>query len=248
MIRARGKAAMVLLMVTLVIAGRVSAAGLPAETRWADPSSVELNIEFPGEGYHASWALFRCSCGDLLVSAELAAPEEVVHGDLLLVSGKAVLTKGFGVYQDEAAASLDAAALMMQLALRLLERSEPGGPAKIMAPVEVDLLDSVNHIYLDTGYAEGSFQAPWSVAGTISAKGDTLRIFDLNFTFTVGGPGAVEQGTMKVRGQAEFATTDFPVPGSSSIGDWELNWRDENDAVAVTAETLDGLRAQLREK
>lgn len=240
------KSALILLVAIMAIAGSASAAGLPAQTRWADPSSVQLNIEFPGNGYHASWELFRCSCGDLLVRAELAVPGEVVHGELLLVGGRAVLTKGFGVYKDEAAASLDAAALMMQLALRLLEGSEPGGPAKILAPVEVDLLDEVNQIYLDTGYADGGFQAPWSVAGTISAKGDTIRKFDLSFTFTVGAPGAAEQGIMRLYGEAEFAATDFPVPGSSAIGEWDLHWRDENDAIAVTAETLDELRTQLR--
>ncbi len=139
------------------LAGNASAAGLPTETRWADPSSVQLNIEFPGNGYHASWELFRCSCGDLLVRAEMAVPGEVESGELLLIGGRAVLTRGFDVYKAEAAASLDAAALMMQLALRLLERSAPGGPADISAPVKVDLLDEINHIYLDTGYAEGAF-------------------------------------------------------------------------------------------
>lgn len=244
--RLRGRVVSLLLVGLMVIAGSVSAAALPAETRWADPSNVQLNIEFPGNGYHASWELYRCACGDLLVRAELAVPEEVVHGELLLVKGRAVLSKGFGKYKAEAAASLDAAALMMQLALRLLERSEPGGPAKIETPVEVDLLDEINNIFLDTGYAEGGFQAPWSVAGTIVAKSATLRKFDLSFTFSVGAPGAVQQGTMRLFGDAEFAATDFPVPGSSSIGDWHLDWRDENDAVAVTALTLDQLRAQLQ--
>ena len=60
-------------------------AELPAQTRWADPSSVQLNVEFPGDGYHATWDLFRCDCGDLLVHAELNVPGEVEIGDLLLV-------------------------------------------------------------------------------------------------------------------------------------------------------------------
>jgi len=244
--RLSGKAILTLLLILVIFAGNALAAGLPAETRWADPSSVQLNIEFPGNGYHASWELYRCSCGDLLVRAELAAPGEVESGELLLIGGRVVLTRGFGVYKAEAAASLDAAALMMQLALRLLERSEPGGPANISAPVKVDLLDEINHIYLDTGYAEGTFQAPWSIKGTISAPRDTVRKFDLSFTFSVGTSEAVEQATMRLYGEAEFEAQDFPVPGSSPISDWDLSWRDENDAVAVTAETLDGLRAQLK--
>ena len=76
-------------------------------------------------------------------------------GDLLLVGKRAVLTRGFGKHKAEAASTLDAAALMMQLALRLLERSEPGGPSKITGPLEVDLLDEINLIHLDTGNSGG---------------------------------------------------------------------------------------------
>ena len=53
----------------------------------------------------------------------------------------------------------------------------------------MDLLDEINHINLDTGSAAGGFQAPWSIAGTISAPGETQRKFDLRFTFTAGAPG-----------------------------------------------------------
>jgi len=221
-------------------------AELPAETRWADPSSVQLNVEFPGDGYHATWELFRCDCGDLLVRAELNVPGEVETGDLLLVQRKAVLTRGFGKYKAEAAGSLDAAALMMQLALRLLERSEPGGPSRITGPVDVDLLDEINHINLDTGSAEGGFRAPWSIAGTISAVTETQRRFDLRFTFMAGVPGEVQQASMRLYGQAEYSDTEFPVPGSSPIAEWDLAWRNENDTVPGKAETLDELRALIR--
>ena len=235
-----------LLLVLMMIIPATLLAELPAETRWADPSSVQLNVEFPGAGYHATWDLFRCDCGDLLVRAELNVPGEVETGELLLVQGKAVLTRGFGKYKAEAAGSLDAAALMMQLALRLLERSVPGGPSKITEPFEVDLLDEINHINLDTGSAEGGFRAPWSIAGTISAVTETQRKFDLRFTFMAGVPGEVQQASMRLYGLAEYADTDFPVPGSSPIAEWDLAWRNENDAVRGKAKTLDELRALIR--
>lgn len=220
--------------------------GLPPETAWADPSSVALNVDFPGEGYHASWDLFRCDCGDLLVRAELAVPGELVTGDILLVGGRAVLTRGFGRYRDEAAASLDAAALMMQLALRLLERSEPGGPARITGTREVDLLDEINHINLDTGSAVGGFRAPWSIAGQIWPEGETARRFDLGFSFTAVTEAGPQQGEMRLRGVAEFADTEFPVPGSSPLAEWDLSWRNEDDSVSGKADTLEGFRSLLR--
>lgn len=221
-------------------------ASLPAETRWADPSTVQLDVEFPGDGYHASWELFRCACGDLLVSSELNIPGEVETGDLMLVEGRAVLTRGFGKYKAEAASSLDAAALMMQLTLRLLERSEPGGPSRITETMTVDVLDEINHIHLDTGAAEGGFPAPWKLTGEISPVGDTQRKFDLHFQFTAGAPGESQQVEMRLSGLSEYAKTDFPVSGSSTISDWDLSWRDEATAVQGDAETLDELRALIR--
>ena len=223
-------------------------AELPAETRWADPSSVQLNIEFPGDGYHASWELFRCDCGDLLVRAELNVPGEAVTGDLILVKGRAVLSRGFGKYRAEAASSLDAAALMMQLALRLLEHSEPGGPSQITGSRKVDLEDKINPITLDTGTAEGGFQAPWSIVGKITPAGESRHRFDLRFTFPAGVPGEVQQGSMRLFGLAEFAGTEFPLAGSTALGDWDLSWRDERGPVPEKPETLDGLRALLTTK
>ena len=170
---------------------------------------------------------------------------EVASGDLLLVGGQAVLTRGFGKYRAQAAESLDAAALMMQLALRLLERSEPGGPSVITGPVDVDLLEEINHIHLDTGSAVGGFQAPWAIAGSITPAGETRRKFDLKFTFSTGAPAEVQKATMRLYGVAEFADTTFPVPGTSELSNWNLSWRDQNNAVQGEAETLDELRALI---
>jgi hypothetical protein len=233
----------------LVLIGPVSdrtLAALPAETRWAEPSFVQLNVEFPGDGYHASWELFRCDCGDLLVHADLNVPDESISGDLLLIERKAVLSRGFGKYRAEAASSLDAAALMLQLAARLLERSEPGGPVRVTEVIEVDLEDRINHINLDTGTAVGGFQAPWSIEGKISPLGDTRRRFDLRFHFTVPAEGGVVESSMRLFGEAEYAPGEFPVSGSSPLSGWDLSWRNEEDAVSGSPATLDELRALLR--
>jgi hypothetical protein len=219
------------------------------ETRWADPSKVDLSVEFPGDGYHADWDLFRCDCGDLMVTSELSVPEETVKGDLVLVEGRAVLSRGFDNYQDEAAASLDAAALMMQLTLRLLERSEPAGPSAINTERDIEVEDSLNHINLDTGTAVGGFRAPWSISGKIVPAGETQRRFDLQFSFTVGAPGGVQETSMRLKGLADFADTEFPIGSSDSLEGWKLDWRNPDDgaaAMASEAKTLDQLRALIR--
>lgn len=249
MIRRIGISSFLAAMLVMLLPGPNAAAGITAETRWADPSLVKLDVEFPGDGYHANWELFRCDCGDLLVRSELNVPGEVVTGELLLVGGRAVLSQGFGQYKAEAAASLDAAALMMQLTLRLLERSEPGGPSRVTHSRNVELEDTINHINLDTGTAVGGFQAPWSISGSIAAAGETQRRFDLRFGFTAGAPGEVQKASMRLSGVADFAESDFPIDGSASLGGWGIDWRNENDAAARPAgqaETLDELREVIR--
>ena len=225
-------------------------AAISKDIRWADPSKVDLSVEFPGDGYHADWEVFRCDCGDLLVASELSVPDETVIGDLLLVEGRAVLSRGFGKYEAEGAASLDAAALMMQLTLRLLERSEPAGPSAISTERDIEVEDTINHINLVTGTAVGGFRAPWSISGKIVPAGETLRRFDLRFSFSVGAPGAAQETSMRLKGLADYTETEFPLKGSDSLEGWKLDWRNPDDgaaAVAGEAKTLDQLRALIRE-
>ena len=224
-------------------------AGIAAETRWADPTGVDLSVEFPGDGYHANWELHRCACGDLLVRSELSVPGEVDKGETLLVQGRAVLSRGFGDRQAELGSSLDAPALMMQLALRLLERASPAGPAQVTEAVEVDVLDEINPILLESFSAVGGFQAPWQVTGRIEPAGETQRRFDLVFEFTAGAGSETQRGRIRLKGLADFSADEFPVSDSASLADWRLDWRETTDPAipaAARAETLKALRDAIK--
>ena len=236
------------LALTLSLAAVPAMADITPETRWADPTQVDLAVTFPGDGYHANWELFRCDCGDLLVRSELAVPGETEQGETLLVGGRAMLSRGFGAHQAELGASLDAPALMMQLTLRLLERSEPGGPSKVSEAVEVDLTEEILHINLDTGGAAGGFQAPWSIKGRLAPAGETRRRFDLQFSFSVITEQGKQATAMRLQGVADFSEEAFPIEGSDSLDGWEIVWRDSQDPAAGkarSARTLGELRAEI---
>ena len=234
----------------LLLAPLAALAELPPETRWGDPSHVVLDVEFPGDGYHANWELFRCDCGDLLVHSELNVPGEAEVGETLMVHRRAVLSRGFGDMQEEMGASLDAPALMMQLALRLLERAEPGGPSRVTSDLGVDLREEIMNIMLDTGSAVGGFQAPWSVKGRLSPAGDTRRRFDLEFTFSVRDDNGEQDVDMRLRGVADYAKTTFPVKGEEPLENWTLTWRDGEEVPPGLMEdvnTLDDLRQLIKD-
>ncbi|MDX1380360.1 MAG: hypothetical protein R3233_04525 [Xanthomonadales bacterium] len=233
-----------------LLAASAEAAGITAETRWSDPGRVDLGVEFPGEGYHANWALFRCDCGDLLVRSELSVPGEVDKGETVLVQGRAVLSRGFGERQAELGSSLDAPALMMQLALVLLERAQPAGPAAAAEPAKVDLSDPINPIHLETATAIGGFPAPWSVRGSIVPAGENQRRFDLRFEFTAPPGSASEKGRIRLKGLTDFSGAAFPIADASSLTGWRLEWRDTSDPAqpaAASAETLEQLREAIRQ-
>jgi len=242
-----GAAALALLLA--VSAPPAEAAGITAETRWSDPSRVDLGVEFPGQGYHANWELFRCDCGDLLVRSELSVPGAVDKGETVLVQGRVVLSRGFGEDQAELGSSLDAPALMMQLALVLLERTQPGGPAAVDRTLEVEVDDALNPIHLETATAIGGFPAPWSVKGSIAPVGESQRRFDLRFEFTAPPGSATDTGRIRLKGMADFSAADFPLSGSGSLAGWRLEWRDTRDPAqpaAASAETLEELREAIR--
>lgn len=232
-------------LICLLILSLPVVAELPSETRWADPSSVRLDVDFPGNGYHASWLMFRCPCGDLLIRWELNVPGETQKGETLLVNRRVVLSRGFGEHQEELGSSLDAPALMMQTALLLLERSAPAGPAAITDNTEVRVDDEINPIHVDSGTAAGSYMAPWSVRGTIKLSSETRRKFDLDFTFSTGKPGEELAGNMRLSGLAEYGEGEFPQPPSTALEGWKLFWIDDADPAAKGAAKLTTL-AELR--
>ena len=238
------------ILLSLLLAPLTALAQIAPETRWADPSHVILDMTFPGDGYHANWELFRCSCGDLLVHSDLAIPGETEKGETLMVARRAVLSRGYGVYQEEAGSSMDAPALMMQLTLRLLERAEPGGPSKVEEEVSVDVTEEIMNIMLDTGTAVGGFQAPWSVKGKLAPAGDEKRRFDLDFTFTVRDDDGELEVTMHLKGMADFAKTPFPVAPTEPLENWTLTWRDDKDpliAHMAGIKTLVDLRSLIKD-
>jgi hypothetical protein len=216
---------------------------------WHKPSSVRLEVTFPGDGYHASWKFHRCDCGDLLVISELSAPGEVQTGDMLLVGGQVLLSKGFPAQDSEVGMSLDPPALMMQLAFSLLERSAPAGPGSITENLEIDTEETMLPIRLDSGQAVGTFMAPWSVRGGIQPVSETRRRFDLQFEFSTGVPGETQRGEMQLSGFVEYAESDFPVPDDTDITNWTVHWPYANPPPAEAvpkARTLAELREWLR--
>lgn len=210
---------------------------------WADVTAARLDVEFPGDGYHASWFLHRCECGDLLIESELNVPGDVEKGELLLVGQRAVLERGFRSEELETQMSWDAPALMLQLAGQLLARSMPAGPASVTEKTIVTVSDEKEGIALDSGNAVGGFPAPWEVTAMAEPAAGSKRRFDLKFSFAI--PGSTEMADMNLKGTVDYAERDFPLDENLPLAGWKLTWRIKDD-VASSASDIDTI-ADLRE-
>jgi len=218
-------------------------------TLWRDAVVTELDVDF-GAGFHARWRFHRCDCGDLQVMVEQVAPDDMLTGELLMIDGQALLSKGFEQQGADIEPLIQAPSLMLQLAYSMLNRSQPKGPAAVSGKQKWRDSEKKLDFRLDTGLATGAFGAPWSVKGSgWEADGDHIR-FELLFRFTNSEPGQPDQtGSITFSGDLDFSQQDFPYSDSSSFEGWRIQWISQSELESHAVEegqTLEVLRHKAR--
>jgi len=232
----------------LLLAGSQAAfAQIEEGTLWRDAVITELDVDF-GAGFHARWRFHRCECGDLQVMVEQIAPDDMLTGELLMVDGQVLLSKGFKQQGIDIEPLIQAPSLMLQLAYELLNRSQPKGPAVVNKKQKWNKTEKTRDFHLDTGLATGVFAAPWRVKGSgWEAEPGHIR-FELLFKFSISEPGQPKQSSsITFSGDLDFRQQDFPYQEASTFEGWRVQWISLNDLEAEPAE--DGLTLkELRQK
>jgi len=220
-------------------------------TLWRDAVVTELDVDF-GAGFHARWRYHRCDCGDLQVTVEQIAPDDMLTGELLMVDGQVLLAKGFKQQGVDLEPLIQAPSLMLQLAYELLNKSQPKGPGAVKRKQAWDETEKKKDFHLDTGLATGAFAAPWEVKGSgWKTDADHIR-FELLFQFTVSPPGQpVEKSSITFSGDLNFNEHEFPYAETDSLEGWRMQWISLNERESKTAEeglTLKALRQKAKEQ
>ena len=118
-------------LVILSVGLQTAIAQVEKGTLWRDSVVTELDVDFGGTGFHARWRFHRCHCGDLQVNVEQIAPDGTLTGELLMVDGQVLLSRGFEQQGDDIEPLIQAPSLMLQLVFELLNKSQPEGPDSI---------------------------------------------------------------------------------------------------------------------
>jgi len=227
---------------------QTATAQVDRNTLWRDAVVTDLNVDFTGTGFHARWQYYRCPCGDMLLKVEQDAPDGILTGELLLVDGQILLSRGFEGQGTDITPLMQAPVLMLQLANALLNRSEPKGPFAVGTKRDWDVEEPKMDFNLNTGFATGRFAAPWSVKGSGWKADSGHRRFELSFEFANPLPGKPDEtGSISFSGNLDFRKQGFPYPESTVLDGWKIQrfaiGEDESDLVA-NGLTLKSLREE----
>mgnify|MGYP001819911832 CR=1 FL=1 len=242
-----------LAVLVLLMSGTQGAfAQIEKGTLWRDAVITELDVDFGGTGFHARWRFHRCDCGDLQVMVEQVAPDDILTGELLMVDGQVLLSKGFEQQGEDIEPLIQAPSLMLQLAFELLNRTQSNGPFPVKQKQKWTATEKKTDFHLDTGLATGAFTAPWSVKGTgWEAEPDQIR-FELLFNFTSSAPGQpIETSSITFSGDLDYSQQEFPYAESTSLEGWRVQWISNNELKANPAEeglTLKALRDKAKNR
>lgn len=237
-------------LVILLTLSLPAVAQIEQGTLWRDAVITELDVDF-GAGFHARWRFHRCDCGDLQVMVEQVAPDDILTGELLMVDGQVLLSKGFEQQGEDIEPLIQAPSLMLQLAYSMLNRIQPKGPVAVTGKQRWNETEKKIDFHLDTGLATGAFGAPWGVKGS-GWKADPGHIrFEFVFRFTTSVPGEPpEKGSMTFSGDLDFNQQAFPYNETSLLEGWRVQWISHNELKAKPAEdglTLKVLRQKTKE-
>lgn len=216
---------------------------------WRDAVVTELDVDF-GAGFHARWRYHRCDCGDLQVMVEQVAPDDMLTGELLMVDGQVLLSKGFEQQGEDIEPLIQAPSLMLQLAFELLSRIQPEGPYAVNKKQTWNKKEKKANFHLDTGLATGVFAAPWGVKGTgWRAAKDHVR-FEFVFEFTISEPGQPKAtSSITFSGDLDFSKAAFPYDSSATFEGWRVQWISLDERKSKPAEeslTLGALREKAK--
>ena len=244
----RLRATLMASLVLLMAGTQVASAQIEKSTLWRDAAVTVLDVDFGGTGFHARWTYHRCYCGDLLVQVEQIAPDGVITGDLLMVYGQVLLARGFADEGDSITPLMQAPVLMLQLANAMLNRSEPAGPYALDDKQKWHDVEKNIDFNLNTGFATGTFAAPWRVDGSGWRTEAGHRRFELVFEFAAPQPDDADMtASITFSGDMDFRKQGFPYPESTVLDGWKIQrfaLGEESASLISDGLTLKALREE----
>jgi len=164
-----------------------------------------------------SWRFELGAGGDLYLALDEQSPLGARSGELVIVAGVALLSRGVTMPEGSEIDALDGPGLMLQLVLELLGRTIAGGPAVVSTRAVIDHNEHDEPLTLQTLSASASFPAPWRSQGEVRRTGEATFAFDLVFTY---GKGTGEESSLRLSGTWSQVSPAPALDDQMSLDGW----------------------------
>jgi len=172
---------------------------------------------------------------DLSLEVEDGGPKKR-PARIVVVDGRAMLMRDVPTEAGFEIDALDGPVLMARLMATLLDQAFPAGPDALPARHAVHVVQKTRAIQVATASAEGRFEAPWRLTGTVSRRDDRIE-YDLRFSArTEDGPFSLDARGFWVR---EPRAT--PLDESLPLDGWTIHWLGALTTRAPSSTTTDYL-------
>jgi hypothetical protein len=175
-----------------------------------------LTVHFASADGQADWLYELASGSEYRITLDERLGAEPVKGTIMVIGGRVMITHGLELELGSATDSLDAPALVQQLALKLLQHVYPRGRDQV--PGVEDFRVRREHLYLTaaTSRASTEFAPPWMVTGTVDNSNFDWVDFDLTFE----APDV--DYTARFSGRWEQLPDPLNFPDTTIIEDWQV--------------------------
>lgn len=141
------------------------------------------------------------------------------QGDIIVIAGRAMLTRGVPHEKGSEIDALDGSVLVSQLVVTLLDQAFPKGPESVRTNHQVRVVQKKRAVRIATASASARFEAPWTLTGTVQ-RADGRIGYDLQFRS--GSP----DGTNSFQISGYWVKESIPphVDEEMSLEGWTLYW------------------------
>jgi len=188
---------------------------------WAKGNRILLGVTQERAGFSAQWRFQRSAGGDILLDLEESRRGRMRAGSLMLVANGALLARDVPLERGRELDGFNGPLLMLQLALRVLERAAPGGPESVKRDMKIELTEPEKPVKVTGVGADGEFFAPWSARGILGPAADGQIRFELEFDSTSRAGGATAYRT-SIAGIWQNASPPVQLPDTMALRGWRV--------------------------
>jgi hypothetical protein len=188
---------------------------------WERFNRLDLESTDRSGTYHAQWSFELAENGDLKIGVNERNGSESRVGQVMLVSGRALLIKGVKLTGDQRIDFIDGPVLMCQLAINLLHYAFADGPQRVDSQKTFDLQEKLRTVIISSPHSTSYFSPPWKLSGNANPAGEGIR-FNQTFTYK-RNPGDADDAEVIFKGLWINAPIPPQFSDSMSLEGWDVS-------------------------